>query len=63
MIVISLKHRSDGNWYFAAKSKGNNVPLVVSANSYSSLNDCFSAAKGFANEQEAAVFEVEEEKE
>jgi hypothetical protein len=34
------------------KSKGNHVPIVVSANSYSSLDDCDQAIEGFAPEHD-----------
>jgi len=62
MIIVSLKHRLDGNWSFDIRAKGNNVPLAVSPNSYSSLDDCLDAAKGLAQEQSGpSKYEIVEE--
>ena len=44
--------RPDGRYIFVAKSKGNHVPIVVSANSYSSQDDCERAIDGLDPEHD-----------
>ena len=38
--------REDGSYVFVVKSKGNDVPIVASVNSYSSLAECEQAIEG-----------------
>lgn len=45
-IYCKVIKRQDGRYIFEGKSKGNNVPIFVSANSYSSLDDCDDAIEG-----------------
>jgi uncharacterized protein YegP (UPF0339 family) len=44
--------REDGRYVFVGKSKGNDVPIILSANSYSSLDDCDLAIEGLAPEHD-----------
>ena len=44
-VYFQTIEREDGSYVFVIKSKGNNVPIAVSAHSYSSLVDC-DQAKG-----------------